>query len=595
MHGARHRVHRQVLELAGCTSENADRLQSEVRQIFYRRLIPAIARSFDRVSSPERILRLDRVEIDLGPVQPDQLEAALVNAFESRFEVVLRRALDESPASDPADSAVELLVRYCTTGTLPWWVGSADRRVVERAVSVLSERQPDGARELVRTLSSAGAWPTAVGRLVAACRDEEVLAAFAAAVWHPSPWSARSIAARGERLVAAAARLRGLTSDTRDARTHERTDAAPATGPASSTGRGRAAVTSTALRRAVWSSLLTVAARLGHPESNRRPDRVMRDWCDDLGARLSIVPRLLIQAGLNRGEVHRASPMGRSRTATSGSAGLSPPPHDGGAERADSNEEAPPAAFSEEPRAAARGDRATSQPRDTDARPGPADRMPTGHPARSERPASAAVSSARADGFAPGVQPHARGDQSRAPQRRSRASTVPAMAVDAIEVHNAGLVVLWPFLVPFFGQLGLLDGRQFRDPGARERAVLALQFAGTGDADPPEFEVPLTKVLCGLAPDEPLLLDQSLSETDLDVCHDMLTAAIHQAPILREMSIGGFRGSFLIREGQLRSRDGHYLLRVVGETHDIVLKRFPWSVGIVKLPWMPSLLHVEWP
>ncbi len=103
MHGARHRVHRQVLELAGCTSENADRLQTEVRQIFYRRLMPAIARSFDRLSSPEQIRRLDRLEIDLGPVQPDQLEAALMNAFASRFEVILRRALDEEPSADPAE------------------------------------------------------------------------------------------------------------------------------------------------------------------------------------------------------------------------------------------------------------------------------------------------------------------------------------------------------------------------------------------------------------------------------------------------------------------------------------------------------------
>lgn len=584
MHGVRHRVHRQVLELAGCTSENADRLQTEVRQIFYRRLMPAIARSFDRLSSPEQIRRLDRLEIDLGPVQPDQLEAALMNAFASRFEVILRRALDEEPSADPAESAAELIVRYCTTGTLPWWVGSADRRVVERAVSVLSERQPDGARELVRTLSSAGSWPAAVRRLIAACRDEAVLAAFAAAAWHPSPWSARAIVARGDRLAAAAARLRGGAGDTPDGRPHQPIDAVPVTSPGVSDGKVRAAPTPAALRRTVWFSMLMVTARAGHGESNRTPERFMRDWCDDLGARLNIVPRLLMQAWPDPGETDRAQwawpdpggtdraqRMRRAWTATSGTAGLSEPSHDGSAEPVDPNEDAPLpprseaslAAFSDEPEAA-RGSRAMSEPRVTHARSGPAER-----PAKGLR--------------GPGLPRHA------------RPSTVSAAAVDALDVHNAGLVVLWPFLASFFGQLGLLDGRQFHGPAARERAVLALQFAGTGDADPPEFEMPLTKILCGLAADDPLSLDQSLSETDREVCQDMLTAAIHQAPILREMSIGGFRAAFLIRDGQLRSRDGHYLLRVAGETHDVVLKRFPWSVGIVKLPWMPSLLHVEWP
>jgi hypothetical protein len=60
------------------------------------------------------------------------------------------------------------------------------------------------------------------------------------------------------------------------------------------------------------------------------------------------------------------------------------------------------------------------------------------------------------------------------------------------------------------------------------------------------------------------------------------------------MSIDGFRGSFLLRKGQLGARDGDWLLRVERETHDIVLDRFPWSARIVRLPWMQAILHVEW-
>ena len=69
---------------------------------------------------------------------------------------------------------------------------------------------------------------------------------------------------------------------------------------------------------------------------------------------------------------------------------------------------------------------------------------------------------------------------------------------------------------------------------------------------------------------------------------------VQQAPILNEMSIAGFRGSFRLRKGELGARDGNWLLRVERETHDIVLDRFPWSVQVVKLPWMESRMQVEW-
>ena len=69
---------------------------------------------------------------------------------------------------------------------------------------------------------------------------------------------------------------------------------------------------------------------------------------------------------------------------------------------------------------------------------------------------------------------------------------------------------------------------------------------------------------------------------------------IAQAPILNNMSIPGFRGSFLLRLGILSLRDGIWLLRVERETYDLVLDRFPWGFEWVKLPWMETPLQVEW-
>ncbi|MEO1401775.1 MAG: contractile injection system tape measure protein [Cyanobacteria bacterium J06635_1] len=38
----------------------------------------------------------------------------------------------------------------------------------------------------------------------------------------------------------------------------------------------------------------------------------------------------------------------------------------------------------------------------------------------------------------------------------------------------------------------------------------------------------------------------------------------------------------------------HWLLQIERETYDILLDQLPWSIRVVKLPWMPKLLYVEW-
>ena len=165
---------------------------------------------------------------------------------------------------------------------------------------------------------------------------------------------------------------------------------------------------------------------------------------------------------------------------------------------------------------------------------------------------------------------------------------------DELYIGNAGLVILWPFLGHFFAHLGLLDDTQFKDTAAMQRAVGLLQYLVTEESSPPEYLLPLNKVLCGMELTEVFDFGPPMSEAEAEECTNLLTAVIAHAPILRDMSIPGFRGTFLLRPGILSTRDGAWLLRVERETYDVVLDRFPWSVEWVKLPWMETLLRVEW-
>jgi len=165
---------------------------------------------------------------------------------------------------------------------------------------------------------------------------------------------------------------------------------------------------------------------------------------------------------------------------------------------------------------------------------------------------------------------------------------------DELYIGNAGLVILWPFLGHFFARLDLLEEKQFKDAAAMQRAVGLLQVIATAEASFPEYLLPLNKVLCGMGLTNVFDFGPPLSESEAEECTDLLSAVIEQAPILRSMSVPGFRGTFLLRQGVLSAPDGAWLLRVERETYDIVLDRFPWGWGVVKLPWMESPLRVEW-
>jgi hypothetical protein len=140
----------------------------------------------------------------------------------------------------------------------------------------------------------------------------------------------------------------------------------------------------------------------------------------------------------------------------------------------------------------------------------------------------------------------------------------------------------------------LVDEKKFNDEAAVQRSVGLLQYLVSEDAPPQEYLLGLNKVLCGMALDEIFDLGPPVTEAEIQKCCHLLTTVIEHAPILRNISIPGFRNTFLLRKGQLSARDGIWRLRVERETYDVVLDRFPWSVSWLKLPWMEFPMHVEW-
>lgn len=165
---------------------------------------------------------------------------------------------------------------------------------------------------------------------------------------------------------------------------------------------------------------------------------------------------------------------------------------------------------------------------------------------------------------------------------------------EALYVNNAGLVMLWPYLIRFFENLDLVSKRQFVDTAATHRAVGLLQFLADGQEQPVEYACGLNKILCGLDWDVVLDFGAPVSPAEMAACEELLQAVLANAPMLGALSVQGLRGSFLLRPGILRAGNGAWHLQVESASYDIILAKLPWQWSMVKLPWMEWGMMVEW-
>lgn len=530
MGGQRHVIRRQTLELSVARAEDAWPLQQAVGGIVRRRLVPLIDRCLSEASAPDRLHRIDRLELDLGCIDPARLEEGLVAGLDR----ALRRALAErigrgeaaatATAGDPASLVAaqwELLEQFLRTGTLPWWADLGRRDLLAAAVDRLLREAPARLRPLLADVVRAR---PALERLVRHL-DDRRLAALAAL-------------AAGELAAQVPAALAG--------------------------------------------TLLTAAGHAPLAEAAPAARRRYHLWCALLGAALTpgAAPRdapELLRALLPRW----ASALGMSHAALLEALRRVPAPALPGLD----GWLAPPVAPPVIPEAVT----AASPP----------GRFP---------PAAGAAGNAP-DGGAPG-QPH------RYRETAPRVARTPPLPVTGegggggtpawsaphrpaaddqpLHLDNAGLVLLWPFLARLFERLDLADDGRFRDPAAAVHAVGLLHYLASADPQPPEYLLPLAKVLCGLEPDHPYAPDAPATAAELAECETLLEAVAGHATALGQLSVAGLRAAFLRRPGLLAARDGAWLLRVERQTHDLLLERLPWSFDWIKLPWMEVPMQVEW-
>jgi len=168
-----------------------------------------------------------------------------------------------------------------------------------------------------------------------------------------------------------------------------------------------------------------------------------------------------------------------------------------------------------------------------------------------------------------------------------------------VNVANAGLVILWPFLGQLFKAFDMLVSvdtghPRLRNAETQTRAVHMTQYLVAGQTETPEHLLALNKILCGVLIETPVGMDIILPVNEKALCNDLLRTVPTHWPQLDQTSIEGLRQSFLQRDGQLAYGNDRWLLNVKPKDFDMVLDRLPWLISTIRTPWMDAPIFVKW-
>ena len=162
-------------------------------------------------------------------------------------------------------------------------------------------------------------------------------------------------------------------------------------------------------------------------------------------------------------------------------------------------------------------------------------------------------------------------------------------------VNHAGIILLHPFISPFFEATGVKQTGSQAIATNQARAAALLHFLATGQEELYEYELSLIKILLGLEPETTLLVGEGLiQEGDREEAETVLQSVITYWTVLRNTSVDGLRSSFLQRSGLLRKTDNSWKLQIEPQPFDMLLEHLPWSISIIKLSWMKYPLYTEW-
>ena len=165
---------------------------------------------------------------------------------------------------------------------------------------------------------------------------------------------------------------------------------------------------------------------------------------------------------------------------------------------------------------------------------------------------------------------------------------------EQLQIYNAGLALIWPFVGTLFTRLGYIKDKAFIDKESQFRAVHLLQYIIDGGDTSPEFVLVFNKLICGIPLADPLDMFVALTNEEKQEADQLLESIKSKWKEMKNTSLATFRDSFLKRGGALTFDEKNWKLKVESKPIDVLLRKLPWGISLIKFHWINYMIFVEW-
>jgi len=153
MTSARYIIHRVNLDIEAPDEPTARRLQDEAARIFNHWIMPRLEELLERLVPGNKVLRIDRLDLDLDALDPAGFEQgfgeALFARLKERIEDIVAAAAGDPGAATSETCTVlteeerlyHAFLHFLETGGLPWWSERAAGMFEEEGVFSMLERR----------------------------------------------------------------------------------------------------------------------------------------------------------------------------------------------------------------------------------------------------------------------------------------------------------------------------------------------------------------------------------------------------------------------------------------------------------------------
>jgi hypothetical protein len=163
-----------------------------------------------------------------------------------------------------------------------------------------------------------------------------------------------------------------------------------------------------------------------------------------------------------------------------------------------------------------------------------------------------------------------------------------------LEIPNAGLVLLFPFLEQYFEACGLMGNKQFTSETSRLMATRSLNHLITNN-DRGENNIYLfPKIICGIDIQKDIEDLDPLPEKIKLESVELLTAVIGHWSAIKGTSIESLQEMFLQRWGLLRTEGNKVEIKVGKLAIDVLIESIPWSFMLFQFPWSGLQFNTDW-